>query len=495
MQRLHRAFIIFPNQIFEDVLPIKEADCDAVLLVEEPIYFFDPVYKPFKPHKMKLAFLRACMKSYFDLHLSKKFSRTTHVNYVEYADIMHRGYTHHLAGYDEIICYDPIDSELTKKLQQFARQHNITVKILENPDLLLDMKTLEAYYSKRTTTPKHASFYEFVKKELNVLTGVKNLDKENRNPPPATEPQAYTFTAKPAIKNYYKDAIAYTLKNFPDHHGECDDLYIYPITHGEALKAAKGFLNRSLAKFGTYEDAVMCKDPFMYHSVMSPLMNVGLLTPKQVLAITLEHVKHDKSIPLSSLEGFLRQVIGWRAFMQSLYLFKGPENLMTNIPQNTKTFKDRSAWYNGTTGITPLDEEIKKVGKYGYAHHIVRLMMFMNFFILCELHPYEIYTWFMEVVSMDAYSWVMVSNIYTMGYFHPKVMSKPYISTSNYIVKMTDYKRDGHWDKIWDALYHDFLRTKPASYTFFYKRTYKASTEQRKIAQEFKKHHFIDRAL
>jgi deoxyribodipyrimidine photolyase-related protein len=179
--------------------------------------------------------------------------------------------------------------------------------------------------------------------------------------------------------------------------------------------------------------------------------------------------------------------------MQSLYIHHHESLITSNTPKNYNKFRDPAVWYTGETGILPIDEEIKKAQKYGYSHHIVRLMILLNFFILCELHPYEIYKWFMEVVSIDAYSWVMESNIYAMGYFNPKVMTKPYLSTSNYVLKMTNYKRDGHWDKLWDALYHDFVSTKPKEYTFFYKRTLKDTPQPEllKMARDFKANNFV----
>ena len=136
-------------------------------------------------------------------------------------------------------------------------------------------------------------------------------------------------------------------------------------------------------------------------------------------------------------------------------------------------FKIQKPWYTGDTGVIPLDYEIKKAVKYGYAHHIVRLMVFMNFFILCEMSPANIYRWFMEIVAIDAYDWVMVSNILAMGFFESNghtVMHRPYLSSSTYIAKMSTYKKDNRWDVIWDALFYRFVSGKAASYTSFYKR-------------------------
>ncbi len=113
-------------------------------------------------------------------------------------------------------------------------------------------------------------------------------------------------------------------------------------------------------------------------------------------------------------------------------------------------------WRNATTGLYPLDAEIKKALHYGYSHHIVRLMVFLSLFIMCGIHPNDIYKWFMEVVAIDAYDWVMVGNIWAMGYFYKGAMSRPYVSSSAYIARMSDYEKDGKWDVIWDALFYRF---------------------------------------
>jgi len=236
----------------------------------------------------------------------------------------------------------------------------------------------------------------------------------------------------------------------------------------------------------------MKDDIFMYHSVISPMLNIGLLDPKKIINLTLEYYQKNKSdIPIASLEGYIRQIAGWREFQRSLYVFKYKDIVQSNSPNNNRKFKDIAKWYNGETGIAPVDNEIKKAMNYGYSHHIVRLMIFMNFFILLEIEPYEIYKWFMEVVSIDAYSWVMIPNIYSMGYFYTKAMTKPYISSSNYILKMSNYKKDGYWEVVWDALYHNFIEQKPPTYTFFYKRTMKKNKEFDDIANDFKKQYTI----
>lgn len=478
--------VILPNQLYVPKAMVKQHK--IIYIVEEPIFFFDNVYKPFKPNKVKLAFLRASMKAYQREYGTK----TNPIKYVDYQQ-----FTEFVKSIQQskntITIYDPIDNEvITKYIKLFGKER---IQIISSPDLLIDKDTLfTKYFSSHDKTQRHAPFYEFIKSELDILKGVKNLDKENRSPPPKDEPHTYVFKPKKSDIPIYEEAITYIDKHFTEHIGNTNNVKLYPITHKDAQLQFQHFLKVSLSNFGKYEDAVMKDDPFMYHSVISPLLNNGLLNPRNVVDTTLNYFNANKSknnIPLSSVEGFIRQVIGWRCMMQSMYIFKYDELVNSNAPNNQYTFKNWEPWVKGETGIVPLDEEIKKACEYGYSHHIVRLMIFMNFFILCELHPDVIYKWFMEVVSIDAYSWVMISNIYAMGYFYPKMMTKPYLSTSNYINKMTNYKKDGQWDKIWDALYHDFLRKKPSTYTFFYKRTFKDDSNMKKMAEEFKLKHFV----
>jgi deoxyribodipyrimidine photolyase-related protein len=480
---MNNILIILPNQLY---VPKNEFNkYYKVYIIEEPIYFYDKIYKPYKPNKVKLAFLRASMKYYYDTN----YKSCKNVNYISYNNIQ-KFYDTLSEKSIKINMYDPIDFDLIDKYNKCIQNK---IEILDSPDLLIDKDTLYSkYFKSHDNTQRHASFYEFVKSELNILHNIKNLDKLNRSPPPKDEPYVYNFQLKKGTEKYYNEAIEYVNTHFSDHIGKVENVKVYPITTQDAIKSFNNFLNNALANFGKYEDAVMKNDPFMYHSIISPLLNNGLLNPKQVIDKTLIFYSLQKSeIPLSSLEGFIRQIVGWRCMMQGMYIFKYNDMLSMNTPNNQYRFKDYKIWYTGNTGILPLDEEIKKAHDYGYSHHIVRLMIFMNFFILCEVHPLEIYKWFMEVVSIDAYSWVMISNIYAMGYFYPKLMTKPYLSTSGYIVKMSNYKKNGNWDKIWDALYHDFISKKDSKYTFFYKRTARLTPELEKIATEFKKKHFV----
>jgi deoxyribodipyrimidine photolyase-related protein len=184
------------------------------------------------------------------------------------------------------------------------------------------------------------------------------------------------------------------------------------------------------------------------------MLNIGLLTPHEILDKALE-IGIDKNIPLNSTEGFIRQVMGWREFIKIVYEREGTKQRSTNYWKFTR--KIPPSFWNGTTGIPPIDNTIQKILKTGYCHHIERLMVLGNFMLLCEFDPNEVYRWFMEMF-IDAYDWVMVPNVYGMTQFADGglMTTKPYISGSNYLMKMSDYEK-GEWQSVWDGLFWRFM--------------------------------------
>jgi deoxyribodipyrimidine photolyase-related protein len=184
------------------------------------------------------------------------------------------------------------------------------------------------------------------------------------------------------------------------------------------------------------------------------MLNTGLLTPREVIDKTLEHAAaHD--IPLNSLEGFVRQIIGWREYVRGNYEFYGRAQRTKNFWGNDRPVP--ASFWTGRTGIEPVDAVIAKILDMGYTHHIERLMVLTNFMLLCEFSPDDVYRWFMEMF-VDAYDWVMVPNVYGMGLAADGglMMTKPYISSSSYLLRMSDFKR-GPWCAIWDGLFWRFI--------------------------------------
>jgi deoxyribodipyrimidine photolyase-related protein len=192
----------------------------------------------------------------------------------------------------------------------------------------------------------------------------------------------------------------------------------------------------------------------LYHSVLSPLLNVGLLDPRKVIDETLKYAK-EYEVPLNSLEGFIRQIIGWREFIRLVYEYEGVTLRNANKWKHTRKLPE--SFWTAHTNIEPIDESISRILDTGYAHHIERLMLHGNFMFLLETDPNDVYTWFMELF-IDSYDWVMVPNVYGMTQQSAQgiMTTKPYISGSNYILKMSNYSK-GPWCDVWDALYWSFI--------------------------------------
>jgi deoxyribodipyrimidine photolyase-related protein len=303
------------------------------------------------------------------------------------------------------------------------------------------------------------NFYTAQRKRLNILItkdgkpvgGSWSFDKENRKslPKNISIPKIY----RPKENNYIKEAKEYIEEHFASNSGDITELY-YPVTFDTAKKSLDDFLKNRLSLFGPYEDAINRSEPFLFHSLLSPLLNIGLLTPDYVVQKTLDYTKEHKT-PINSVEGFIRQIIGWREYVRAVYILKDRELRSSNFFDH-KNRLPRSFW-TASTGIDPIDESIKAILESAYAHHIIRLMILGNFMLLCEIHPEESYRWFMEFF-IDAYDWVMVPNVYGMSQYADAdlMTTKPYISGSNYILKMSNFKKS-EWCNIWDALYWHFI--------------------------------------
>ena len=260
------------------------------------------------------------------------------------------------------------------------------------------------------------------------------------------------------LKTFQKDEIrvnneSYINDYFKNNPGKIEK-FIYPTDFKQAKQWFDDFLVNRFDEFGPYEDAVLKEKSILNHSVLSPLLNSGLISPNYVIEKSL-HFYEKNNIRLNSCEGFLRQIIGWREFIRGVYIAVGNKERTRNFWNFNR--KIPNSFYNGDTGIEPIDDTIKKINNSAYANHIERLMIIGNFMLLCEFEPNEVYKWFMEMF-IDSYDWVMVPNVYGMSQFSDSGMmsTKPYISSSNYILKMSNYKK-GDWCKIWDSLFWNFM--------------------------------------
>lgn len=447
---MQQVAFIFPHQLFKKSI---------ILDLEIPIYLIEEYlfFNQYKFHKQKLVFHRATMKHYeqYLLNLGKT------VHYIEAtqqkSDV--RVLIQQLIknGTNQIHSIDPTDNWLEKHINQACK--NIEITWYYSPLFINTKGELASFFKPTKNKFFQTSFYKQQRKSRNILMvadvpqgGNWTYDADNRKKYPKTKQPPNVYF--PEETKIYKEAKTYVTTHFSKNYGAQSQGFIYPTSFKEAEDWFEQFLNYRFHEFGPYEDAIVDHQLILNHSLLSPLINVGLLQPEYVIEKAIAFAEEHK-VPINSTEGFVRQIIGWREFIRGVYEVKGTEERTKNYWGFSR--KIPASFYNGTTGITPVDDTIKKVLKTGYAHHIERLMILGNFMVLCEFDPDEVYQWFMELF-IDAYDWVMVPNVYGMSLFADGgIMStKPYISGSNYLMKMSNYKKD-NWQATWDGLFWTFM--------------------------------------
>jgi deoxyribodipyrimidine photolyase-related protein len=443
--------IIFPNQLFLKS-PLLE-NTNEIYLIEEFLFF-----KQYKFHKQKIAFHRASMKAYQN-HL-EDLKLTVH--YIDSDNILSDIRQFHqeikTKKIDTINLVEPDDDFLEQRIK--ALSFNCKVNTFKNPMFLNSKEDLAGFFRKEKNSFYQTTFYKQQRKKLRILIdeeqnpigGKWTFDTENRKKYPKNKvPPAIHFPGKSEV---WDEAINYTEASFSENPGRVSKNRLYPITHKEAHNWLEQFLTYRFHDFGIYEDAIVKESSTLNHSILSPLMNIGLIEPKEIITQALSFSK-EEGVAINSTEGFIRQIIGWREFIRGMYLCKGRFSRTRNFWGFDR--KIPKSFYDGTTGIEPIDQTIQKVLQTGYCNHIERLMVLGNFMLLCEFDPDEVYRWFMELF-IDAYDWVMVPNVYGMCMFADggTFATKPYIGGSNYIKKMSNYGK-GEWEPIWDGLFWSFV--------------------------------------
>lgn len=423
--------VILPNQLFH--IKYHPDNIKKYIIWEHPHYF-----KSYNYNKKKLILHRASMRCYYDYLKSKELS----VKYINFdTELSEKNYT----------LFDPIDNiDLPNNYQ-----------ILESPNFLLTKNHFEMYQNK---TDKYIfyNFYMWSKQQLNIIPTIKSLDKENRN----KMPKNIEIPDVPTNKNdleYINSAIKYVEKHFPNNLGNSDN-FIYPISKSTAKKWLKDFIINKLATFGDYQDFINTNSSYMFHSLLASSINIGLINPSEII---IELEKIEKKIPMNSYEGYIRQLF-WREYQRYCYIYIDFNKY--NYFGNKKKLSQK--WYEGTLGIEPVDSAIIRGFDTGYLHHIERLMVVGNYMNLSEISPKEGFKWFMEF-SCDSYEWVMNQNVLDMAFFVTggTTMRRPYISSSNYVLKMSNYKKD-EWCEIWDDLYKNFVtkhKNKLIKYRYYIK--------------------------
>jgi deoxyribodipyrimidine photolyase-related protein len=444
--------LVFPHQLFSKHPALKSGR--PAILIEDPLLFGTDSEQPLAFHAKKLILHRASMK---------RWAKGREIAYISLPDQPSRTdlilAEHVPANIRTLICVDPVDYLLERRLRRFAEKRSLTLKLLRSPMFLTPDDWMNSTLD-GMKKPFMKPFYEAQRNRMELLLepdgtpigGKWSYDAENRKKLP--KKQAVPAPYSPGIHEEVDAARKWVSKRFPNAPGSKEN-FSYPTSRSEALDAMALFFKERFKLFGDYEDAISTRTRVMFHSVLTPSLNLGLITPDEVVEAALNAAGKKPSIPLNSLEGFIRQIVGWREFMRIIYLRHGVMERKENFWNFTREMP--RAFYDGTTGIAPIDHAIHALLEDGYTHHIERLMILGNFMLLCRIHPDAVYRWFMELY-IDAYDWVMVPNVYGMSQFADGGVfsTKPYISGSNYVRKMSDFPK-GDWCETWDGLYWTFI--------------------------------------
>jgi len=360
-------------------------------------------------------------------------------------------------GVTGLVTLDPADTPLLARLRQLCARRGLRLTLLDSPGFLLTVDEVQDYGA-RTRRLSQTSFYVEQRRRRGILLaegkplgGRWTYDTLNRRP----LPRGLAVPPLPELPPHpeWTAAREWVAARFADHPGDPGGPRL-PLTHEEAHAWLLDFLHRRLARFGDYQDAISHQEPVLFHSLLSPLLNVGLLTPAQVLDAALTFAG-EHPVPLNSLEGFVRQVLGWREYVRAAYLLIGEEQRQANFFGHERPLPP--AFYTAGTGLPPLDTVLRRVLALAWCHHIERLMVVGNVLLLLGVAPAEVYRWFMELF-IDAYDWVMVPNVFGMSQFADggRMMTKPYFAGSRYLLRMSDFP-PGPWCEALDGLFWEFV--------------------------------------
>jgi deoxyribodipyrimidine photolyase-related protein len=409
--------VIFPNTLFQKKYFPKNVT--SVIVWEHPQYF-----TKYKYNKKRLVLHRASLKYYFN-----KIEENYSARYIEFdkKPELPKNYVY----------FDPVDKiKMTNGIK------------LESPNFLLSDELIQEYRNK-TKKFYFNGFYMWSKSKLDIIPNIKSQDLKNRKSVPKNTPIPPLSVLGEIDKKYIKNAELYVEKNFPNNYGSVECLS-FPVTRKSAKMWLNQFIAHKLKNFGDYQDYTLQDENYMFHSGLSSSINMGLLNPLEIIQ---ELGKVKKKIPINSYEGLIRQYF-WREYQRYCYIYLNDwygENYFGNSGKLSKK------WYNGSTGIIPIDDAIKDAFNTGYLHHIRRLMFVANYMNLSGINHKQGLRWFIEF-ALDSYEWVMYQNL-DMGFFASggKTSRKPYVTSSNYIIKMSNYKK-GDWSDTWDELYRKFIK-------------------------------------
>ncbi|MDE3122912.1 MAG: cryptochrome/photolyase family protein [Paracoccaceae bacterium] len=390
-------------------------------------------------HPQKIAFLFAAMRKFAaDLTVSGWQVRYTRLDDPDNTqsipgELIRRGSE---AGAAEVIATRPGDWRLIAALEDCP----VPVRLLEDTRFICATAEFAAWAEGRKQLRMEYFYREMRRKTGYLMEGDRpagdrwNFDAENRKPaagdlfrptPPRFPPDAVTA-----------EVLDLVAREFPGHFGTLDD-FGWATDRAGALAALDHFIDHALPDFGAYQDAMLAGDRFLYHSLLSPYMNAGLLDPREVCD-RVEAAWRAGRVPINSAEGFIRQIIGWREFIRGVYFLEGPGYTARNALNHRRALP--AAYWGGETKMACLSQTVAQTRDVAYAHHIQRLMVAGNFALLAGVDPAQVHEWYLSVY-IDALEWVEAPNTLGMSQFADGgvVGSKPYVSSGAYIDRMSDY--------------------------------------------------------
>ena len=346
-------------------------------------------------------------------------------------------------GVKRLVCVEPGEWRLKRAIEALVKDLQLDLEMREDEhfycsrqefiDWTANKKELRLEYFYRLMRKKHDVLID---KEGNPEGGQWNFDQDNRKPYPKKGPGMIDAPVSFEADSITKEVLSYVEKKYPDHPGLLAS-FNWPVTREQALEALDYFVQYRLRNFGVYQDAMWTDTPFGWHSILSSSLNLKLLNPREVIAAVLGAWKK-YSLDLSTVEGFIRQILGWREFVRGMYYLDMPQMAQDNYYQHQNALPE---WYwTGKTGMACMKDAIGQTLQYGYAHHIQRLMVTGNFALLAEILPQEVCEWYLAIY-VDAIEWVELPNTAGMALFANggRFTSKPYIASGAYIKRMSNY--------------------------------------------------------
>ena len=434
--------LVLGDQLLREIGPVADRPDERILMIEATAF---ARRHPYHPHKLTLVF--SAMRHFRDELRAE--GRTVEYRRVErFGDAL----AEHFEEYpsDDLVAMRPASYGATDRLAELVADQVGQLELVENPSYICSRDEFDAWAADRRFPYRHVDFYRYIRRKTGYLMeedepigGNWSYDEQNREfPVGEIDPPEPPSFPPDDITSKVIDWVAETFDGGyeqPPYGGDWADPapFVWPVTREDALSALESFVDERLANFGPYQDAMLTGEWAMYHALLSPVLNLGLLRPAEVIEIAIDRGLSDPNVPINSVEGFVRQVLGWREFVRHAYRASMPDLAGAN---QLDANEDLPAFYwTGETNMACLAEVIDDVRKRGYSHHIQRLMVLSNFALLYGVEPRQLDRWF-RAGYVDAYHWVTTPNVVEMGLYGAGVFaSKPYAASANYIDRMSDY--------------------------------------------------------